>query len=69
MSPIELIVFVVLCWWMIFFVSLPIGFEADDAPIKGQASSAPKNPRVLLKMGIATVLTVIITLIFNWYMG
>ncbi len=69
MSMIEIVVFFVLCWWMVFYLTLPFGIQKEDNPIKGQASSAPKNPMIKRKMLITTGLTIIITLIFKWYMG
>lgn len=69
MSIIETVVFLMLCWWMVFYLTLPFGVQREDNPIKGQASSAPKNPYIKQKMIITTVLTIIITLIFKWYMG
>ena len=69
MSVVEIIVFFMLCWWMVFYITLPFGFKTEDEPIKGQASSAPKNPKIKQKMILSSVLTVIITLIFYWYMS
>jgi predicted secreted protein len=69
MSIIETVVFFVLCWWMVFYLTLPFGVQREDAPIKGQATSAPKNPMIKRKMLISSVATIIITLIFKWYMG
>jgi predicted secreted protein len=64
MSTIEIIVFYVLCWWMVFYLALPFGNKKEENPMLGHAKSAPKNPRVKLKMIIASILTSIITLIF-----
>ena len=69
MTIIETIVFLMLCWWMVFYLTLPFGVQKEDNPIKGQASSAPKNPMIKQKMIITTILTIIITLIFKWYKG
>lgn len=68
MSTIETIVFFVLCWWMVFYITLPFGQKLDDEQIEGQAKSAPKNPLIKQKMIATTVLTLIITFTFYMYM-
>ena len=54
---------------MVFYITLPFGIKDEDNPMKGQASSAPKNPKIKQKMILSSVRTVIITLIFYWYMS
>ena len=46
-------------WWITIFMVLPFGNQAIDADDvrKGHASSAPKRPRLLLKMAINTLLS------------
>lgn len=48
-------------WWIVFFMLLPIGIKTDDAPIKGQAASAPKNPKLVPKALITTLITAILS--------
>lgn len=68
-----LLVFVV-SWWLCFFTALPIGVQAQDEGddgsekdiVEGTVASAPKNPRILFKMGIATVGAAIITTLLLW---
>jgi len=47
-------------WWLVLFMVLPFGaretIDAEDVA-KGHASSAPKRPRLLLKMAITAVIT------------
>lgn len=69
MSIIETIVFFMLCWWMVFYLTLPFGQKPDENKIEGQAQSAPKNPLIKQKIIIASIITIIITLIFKWYMS
>jgi predicted secreted protein len=69
MTTIELVVFLMICWWMVFYLTLPFGVRDDNEQIIGQATSAPKNAYIKQKIIITTIITVIITLIFNWYMS
>ncbi len=47
-------------WWLVIFMVLPWGaknvIDEDDVN-KGHASSAPKNPRMVLKIAITTVIS------------
>ena len=69
MSIIEVFVFFVITWWLVFYFSLPFGNQQEDNPIPGQAMGAPKNARVKLKMLITSGITLTITLIFYLYMN
>ena len=46
-------------WWITIFMVLPWGNQAIDAEDirKGHAPSAPKRPRLLLKVAINTLLS------------
>ena len=55
-------------WWIALFFVLPWGnqpIEREDIE-KGQASSAPKRPRILTKLAANTVLSGLIWLVFYW---
>ncbi|MDP6121437.1 MAG: DUF1467 family protein [Rhodospirillales bacterium] len=57
-----------LIWWVALFMVLPWGnqpIEREDIE-KGQASSAPKWPRILVKLAVNTVLSGLIWLAFYW---
>ena len=57
-----------LIWWVVLFAVLPWGnqpIERDDIE-KGQASSAPKQPRILIKLAANTVLSALIWLVYYW---
>ena len=58
------LVFVVL-WWLVFFMSLPIGarsyHEAGEDVEAGNVSSAPMRPRIWLKAGASTLIAAILT--------
>jgi predicted secreted protein len=57
-----------LIWWVVLFAVLPWGnqpIERNDIE-KGQASSAPKRPRILIKLAANTVLSALIWLVYYW---
>jgi predicted secreted protein len=57
-------------WWVTIFMILPWGNDpigAEDIA-KGQASSAPAKPRLLLKMAINTLVAGVIWLIAHFVM-
>ena len=57
----------VIVWWLVFFMSLPVGarsyHEAGEDVETGNAESAPMRPRLWLKAGVATVIAAILTVI------
>jgi predicted secreted protein len=59
------LVFVVV-WWLVFFMSLPIGarsyHEAGENVDVGNAPSAPMRPRICMKAGISTLIAVVLTI-------
>lgn len=59
------LVFVVI-WWLVFFMSLPIGarsyHEAGEEVETGNVSSAPMRPRIWLKAGISTLIAIVLTI-------
>ena len=54
-----ILVYMVL-WWLVFFMTLPIGarsyHEAGEATQAGNAESAPMRPRLWLKAGATSVI-------------
>ncbi|MFN7038092.1 MAG: DUF1467 family protein [Alphaproteobacteria bacterium] len=50
-------------WWLVFFILLPLGIEMENNPQTGNAESAPKNPRLVLKIIIATITAGILSVI------
>ncbi len=59
-----------LIWWVVLFVVLPWGnrpIDSEDIE-KGQASSAPKRPRILVKLAANTVVSGLIWLVIYWVM-
>ncbi|MBL6958038.1 MAG: DUF1467 family protein [Rhodospirillales bacterium] len=57
-------VFLIL-WWLVLFMVLPWGIHAVDQEDvdKGHAPSAPKKPRILIKMGVTTAIAAVIWVI------
>lgn len=64
MNPATITLTFVMLWWLIFFISLPIGIKNDNNPLKGNAIGAPSNPRLLKKAFLTTAITTIITFSF-----
>ncbi len=68
-----LLIFVV-AWWVCFMMALPLGVRAQDEDeqgeeqeiVEGTVSSAPGKPRILFKMGLATLGAIIITTLLIW---
>ena len=58
--------FLVVIWWVLFFIILPIKNETSSEWQKGNANSAPTKSYLLRKVIITTVLSLIIliTLIY-----
>ena len=49
-----------ICWWLAFFIMLPIGVRTPDAVEPGMADSAPIAPYLWRKALGATILAAII---------
>lgn len=61
MNSASLLLTFLMIWWVVFFMALPMGNQPEDAPVKGQASSAPKNPNLWLKAFITTLIAACLT--------
>ena len=60
----------IIFWWMVLFAVLPM-FRASDVldkedVAKGMGAGAPKNPKLLLKFGITTVISGVLFGLFYW---
>lgn len=58
----------VIIWWLVIFMVLPWGthpIDAEDAAL-GHAPSAPKNPRMLLKIAVTTIIAGVIWGVVYW---
>lgn len=51
----------ILVWWIVIFCVLPWGNAPIDKENIGFASSAPKNPRMGLKLLLTTIISFVVT--------
>ena len=59
----------VIIWWLVLFMVLPFGSRAvieNDNVSKGQDAGSPQRPRVLLKMGITTLVSGVLFAVLYW---
>ncbi len=56
------IVVYIVVWWMVFLASLSFGIEVPEKQKKGHATSAPKDPLILKKAIITTIISFVV-----WY--
>ncbi len=69
MSWASAVVVFVICWWLFFFMLLPVGVrtqgeardagEEDGAVVPGTPESAPVRPRLWRKAAVATLLALL----------
>lgn len=64
MNPATISLTFIMLWWLIFFMALPIGVERDENPQVGNAISSPKNPMLLKKAVITTIIAASLTCAF-----
>ena len=59
-------------WWLVLFMVLPFGarspYESGEDVESGFAPSAPIRPRLWLKIGITTVITILLWLVYYYVM-
>ena len=60
MGVISGIVIYILLWWLILFMVLPFGAKASQNPERGHATSAPMRPALWQKVGVTTILALIL---------
>lgn len=60
-----IVVFVII-WWCVFFMVLPFGVRTPDQPGPGHAPSAPVKPRLWLKTGVTTLITLALWGVAYW---
>jgi predicted secreted protein len=55
-------------WWVVIFAVLPWGVTSagDQEVVQGQERGAPRNPRILTKMAVTTVVAAVIWAIVYW---
>jgi predicted secreted protein len=62
MTVLEGIVAYIIIWWVAIFAVLPFGVRPVPKDDPGYAAGAPANPRLLLKVGVTTVVAAILWL-------
>ncbi len=55
-----------LSWWIIFYIILPIGIKVPDNVDKGLATSAPEHPNIMTKVIQTTLLSIVFTILFQY---
>lgn len=50
----------ILIWWLVLFMVLPWGNNPEEKTEKGNATSAPAKPRILLKFMVTTGISVVL---------
>lgn len=66
MNPVSGVVVFIVIWWLVFFLSLPIGIDRHREVGDGGDPGAPANPRLWLKAKITTVVTAVVFAIVFW---
>ena len=59
----------VIIWWLVLFMVLPIGSRevVDQADVeKGQDAGSPKRTRLLFKMLMTTLVSLVVFALFYW---
>jgi predicted secreted protein len=55
-------------WWVVIFAVLPWGVTSvgDQEVVQGQERGAPRNPKILTKIAVTTVVAAVIWAIVYW---
>ena len=61
------IIYVVI-WWILFFISLPLGVRKSENLLPGQDSGAPEKTYLWKKFIIVSILTLIFTYIVSLFL-
>jgi predicted secreted protein len=65
MSLFEYFIIYVVIWWILFFISLPLGVRKSENLLPGQDSGAPEKTYLWKKFIIVSILTLIFTYIVS----
>ena len=65
MSLFECFIIYVVIWWILFFISLPLGVRKSENLLPGQDSGAPEKTYLWKKFIIVSILTLIFTYIVS----
>ena len=65
MSLFEYFIIYVVIWWILFFISLPLGVRKSENLLPGQDSGAPEKTYLWKKFIIVSILTLLFTYIVS----
>ena len=65
MSLFEYFIIYGVIWWILFFISLPLGVRKSENLLPGQDSGAPEKTYLWKKFTIVSILTLIFTYIVS----
>ena len=65
MSLFEYFIIYGVIWWILFFISLPLGVRKSENLLPGQDSGAPEKTYLWKKFIIVSILTLIFTYIVS----
>ena len=65
MSLFEYFIIYVVIWWILFFISLPLGVRKSENLLPGQDSGAPEKTYLWKKFIIVSIVTIIFTCIVS----
>ncbi len=65
MFGLEIIVIFVIIWWLVLFLTLPIGIQRDENVSKGNDPGAPKNPMLKKKIIFTTIISSFLSIIVS----
>ncbi|MDE0406958.1 MAG: DUF1467 family protein [Alphaproteobacteria bacterium] len=63
MSWLSGVVVFVIVWWLVFFMTLPVGVRRAGEVERGNDPGAPERPRLGLKAAVTTVIAGVLTLL------
>ena len=63
MSWLSGIVVFVIVWWLVFFMTLPVGVRRAREVERGNDPGAPERPRLVLKAAVTTAIAGVLTLL------
>ncbi|KJV69303.1 DUF1467 family protein [Candidatus Neoehrlichia procyonis] len=63
---INIAVFFVIAWWIIFFIILPIKVKIDENLPVGLASGSPAKAYLLIKVVIATIVAILLAVLYYY---
>lgn len=53
-------------WWLVWFMVLPFGNRPPEVVEEGHAESAPERPRLWIKAGVTTAVSLVVFAVIYW---